>query len=228
MSQPLEFEFAVEGVDHPVGALLLRPEAARAILVFAHGAGAGMTHAFMEAAAEALASQGIATLRYNFPFMEAGRRFPDRPPRLLATVRAAVAEATRVAPGLPIVAGGKSMGGRMTSLAQAEAPLPGVRGLAFFGFPLHPPKKPSIDRADHLSWVQQPMLFLQGTRDTFAPQASLESVIQQLDTARVHWIEGADHSFDVLRSSGRSAEGVLSEATTEFCSWADGVIAAEG
>lgn len=217
-------QFDVEGVDHPVGALFVRPPHASHILVLAHGAGAGMDHTFMEAAAEVLASRAIATLRYNFPFMEAGRRFPDRAPRLVATVRAAVAKAAHLAPDLPILSGGKSMGGRMTSLAQADSPLPGVRGLVFFGFPLHPPRKPGLDRAKHLAGIGVPMLFLQGTRDAFAPQERLTSVLQPLGTASAQWLAGADHGFHVLKRSGRTDEGVLGEAADGLRAWTDGLI----
>src|SRR3954454_2755421 len=151
-----------------VSALLLRPDHARACFVFAHGAGAGMTHPSMEVVASGLCDRGIATLRYQFPYMEKGSKRPDAPAIAHAAVRAAVAEAARCCAGLPLIAGGRSFGGRMTSQAQAIAPLAGVRGLAFLGFPLHPPGKPSIERATHLSGVKIPMLFLQGTRDDFA------------------------------------------------------------
>lgn len=154
--------------EEQVSSLLLRPPQAKALYLFAHGAGAGMTHKAMESNAQGLAKRGIATLRYQFPYMEKGSRRPD-PPRIAhAAVRAAAAEAARLAPGLPLYAGGRSFGGRMTSQAQAEAPLPGVLGLAFLGFPLHPAGKPSDERAAHLSDVTVPMLFLQGTRDALA------------------------------------------------------------
>lgn len=227
MTRAKRLEFAVEGVDHPVGALFLRPAKARRILVLAHGAGAGMEHTFMQSVADALAEAGMATLRYDFPYMHAGRRFPDRPPRLLATVRAAVSHAASCAPGLPILAGGKSMGGRMTSLAHAEAPLQGVRGLVFFGFPLHPPKKPGTERAAHLSQVRTPMLFLQGTRDAFAPRERLTPVVRALETAQVHWLEGADHGFYVLKSSGRTDEELRAEAIGAVRAWADATLGAE-
>src|SRR3954471_2978159 len=163
-----------------VSALLLRPENARACLVLARGAGAGMSHPFMETVATGLCERGIATLRYQFPYMEKGSKRPDPPAVAHGAVRAPVAEAARRCPGLPLVAGGKSFGGRMTSQAQALAPLPGVRGLLFLGFPLHPAGKPSIERATHLSDVKIPMLFLQGTRDELADISLLKPVIERL------------------------------------------------
>jgi predicted alpha/beta-hydrolase family hydrolase len=168
------------GKPGAVSALLLRPEAPRACFVFAHGAGAGMTHAFMEAFANGLSERGIASLRYQFPYMEKGSKRPDPPAIAQAAVRAAVAKAAESFPGLALIAGGKSFGGRMTSQAQAAAPLPGVRGLAFVGFPLHPAGKPSTDRADHLAEIDIPMLFLQGTRDGLAEAALIEPVVQRL------------------------------------------------
>src|SRR5213595_3344755 len=159
-----------------VSGLLLRPKDARLLYVLAHGAGAGMRHPFLESISQRLAEQGIATLRYQFPYMERRSRRPDPPAVAAATVRAAVAEAARIAPDLPLVAGGKSFGGRMTSTAQAEEPLPGVRGLVFLGFPLHPPGRPDDKRAEHLAHVQVPMLFLQGDRDEFADLKLLEPV----------------------------------------------------
>ena len=160
--------FVATPAKSPVSALLMRPQEARWLLVFGHGAGAGMRHRFMEAMSARLFAAGIATFRYQFAYMEAGSRRPDPRPTLLATVRAAVDAAQRAAPDLPLLAGGKSMGGRMSSLAAAEAPLPGVRGLVFFGFPLHPAGRPSTERADHLEQVDVPMLFLQGERDQLA------------------------------------------------------------
>src|SRR5204863_3850727 len=193
-----------------VSGLLLRPDGARLLYVLAHGAGAGMRHPFLEVVAQRLAERSIATLRYQFPYMEQRGRRPDPPAVAAATVRAAVIEAARVAPGLPLVAGGKSFGGRMTSTAAAEAPLPGVRGLVFLGFPLHPPGQPGIGRAEHLDRVTVPMLFLQGTRDTFAQLPLLEPVIARLKPrATLHLIDGGDHSFKVPKSSGRTAEDVM-------------------
>src|ERR1700728_3243246 len=172
---PQTLEIAV-GKAATVSALLIRPAHARACFVFAHGAGAGMAHSFMENVAAGLGERGVASLRYQFPYMEKASRRPDPPAVAHAAVRAAVAEAGRACPGLPLIAGGKSFGGRMTSQAQASAPLSGVRGLAFVGFPLHPAGKPSIDRAEHLAKVDLAMLFLQGTRDALAEVTLIEPV----------------------------------------------------
>jgi uncharacterized protein len=203
-----------------VSALLMRPAQARACFVFAHGAGAGMTHLFMEAFAAGLCERGIATLRYQFPYMEKGSKRPDPPALAQATVRAAVAEAARCCQGLPLIAGGKSFGGRMTSQAQASSPLAGVRGLAFAGFPLHPAGKPSSDRARHLADVHVPMLFLQGTRDAFAEVALIEPVVKRLgQAATLHLVEGADHSFHVLARSGRNDGDVMREILDAFAGW---------
>jgi predicted alpha/beta-hydrolase family hydrolase len=208
----------------PVSALLLRPDAPRACFVFAHGAGAGMTHSFMEAFASGLGERGIASLRYQFPYMEKGGKRPDPPAVAQPAVRAAVAEAARSFPGLALIAGGKSFGGRMTSQAQAAAPLPGVRGLAFVGFPLHPAGKPSTDRADHLAKVDIPMLFLQGSRDTLAEVALIAPVVKRLGPrASLHLVDGADHSFHVLARSGRNDHEVLDEILDAFASWADAI-----
>lgn len=213
-----ERRIATDGGD--VGALWLRPRGAVAVLALAHGAGAGMRHPFMENLAGALADYGVATLRYQFPYMEAGRGYPDRPPRLLATVRAAVSEARRLARGLPVLAGGKSMGGRMTSQAAAEGSGLAVRGLIFFGFPLHPPKKPGIARAAHLAATDLPMLFLQGTRDALADLELLTPVCHQLGSrATLHEVAGADHGFAVLKRSGRDAAGVMTELATTTSAW---------
>jgi uncharacterized protein len=218
-----ELRFGVEGGDE-LSALLMRPEKARWLMVLAHGAGAGMSHPFMAKLAEELSGVGVATLRYQFPYMEERRRVPDAPAVLTATVRAAVRAAAKAAPGLPLLAGGKSMGGRMTSQAAAESPLDGVRGLVFFGFPLHPPGRPGTKRADHLAKVTAPMLFLQGTRDTFADLKLLRPVCARLGSrATLHVIETADHSFHVLKSSGRTDEQVLRELAETVASWADGI-----
>ena len=184
--------------EETVSGLFLRPEGAKALYLFAHGAGAGMTHKAMESCAQGLADRGIATLRYEFPYMEKGSNRPDRPPVAHAAVRAAATEATKVAPDLPMFAGGRSFGGRMTSQAQALAPLPAVLGLAFLGFPLHPAGKPGIDRADHLADVQIPMLFVSGSRDALAELDLLRPAVAKLgDRATLHIVDGADHSFRV-------------------------------
>jgi uncharacterized protein len=204
-----------------VSALLMRPGDARVCYVFAHGAGAGMTHAFMTEAAEGLAARGIATLRYQFPYMEKGGKRPDPPAVAHAAVRGAVAEATRACPGLPLIAGGKSFGGRMTSQAQAKAPLPGVFGLAFFGFPLHAAGKPSSERADHLADVRIPMLFLQGSADKLAQVDLLKPVLKKLGArATLHLVDAADHSFHVPKRSGRGDREVMAEILDAFAAWA--------
>ena len=224
MSAAQELKITV-GTTGVVSALLVRPEKARACFVLAHGAGAGMRHASMEAIAAGLAERGIATLRYQFPYMEKGSKRPDPPAVAHAAVRAAVAEAAKVCVGLPLFAGGKSFGGRMTSQAQAKAPLDGVRGLAFFGFPLHPAGEPSADRAAHLADVKIPMLFLQGTRDALAESSLLKPVIKGLGSRAVlHRAEGADHSFHVLKSSGRNDREVLSEILDAFAEWVNAIM----
>jgi uncharacterized protein len=202
-----------------VSALLERPDAARFALTFAHGAGAGMEHAFMESACLALAARGVATLRYQFPYTEAGKRRPDPPRVLHDTVRAACATAAAHLPGLPLFAGGKSMGGRMTSQASAIAPLAGVRGLVFFGFPLHPAGESSVKRADHLREVREPMLFLQGDRDDLADLALLTPILDTLPLATLHVLRGADHGFAVLKRSGRTADEVLAELAERAAEW---------
>jgi len=203
-----------------VSGLLLRPADARLLYVLAHGAGAGMRHPFLEAISQRLAEQGIATLRYQFRYMEQRSRRPDPPAVAAATVRAAVAEAARLAPGLPLVAGGKSFGGRMTSTAQAEEPLPGLRGLVFLGFPLHPPGRPDDKRAEHLARVTIPMLFLQGTRDEFADLELLRPVVKRLgDRAALHLVESGDHSFKVPKKSGRSEGDVMGELARAIVTW---------
>jgi len=214
-------KFQIEiGKAGSVSALLDRPPKARACFVFAHGAGAGMTHPFMETVASGLGERGIATLRYQFPYMEKGSKRPDAPPIAQAAVRAAVAEAGRRCPGLPLIAGGKSFGGRMTSQAQATAPLDGVHGLAFLGFPLHPAGKPSSDRAKHLADIKIPMLFVQGTRDSLAELKLLEPVVKKLGpTATLHRVEGADHSFHVPARSGRNDREVMNEILDAFAAW---------
>jgi predicted alpha/beta-hydrolase family hydrolase len=203
-----------------VSALLLRPADTRFLYVFGHGAGAGMQHRFMEAASARLAEHGTATLRYQFPYMEAGSRRPDSRSTLLTTVRAAVACAADAAPDLPLLAGGKSMGGRMTSLAAAEAPLPGVRGLVFFGFPLHSAGRPSTERAAHLEQVALPMLFLQGDRDQLADLELLGPICGRFsERMTLHVVPTADHSFHVLKRSGRTDEEVLDELARTVAAW---------
>jgi predicted alpha/beta-hydrolase family hydrolase len=205
-----------------VPGLLELPGDARAAYVLAHGAGAGMEHAFMAAMAQGLAGRGIATLRYQFPYMARGAKRPDAPATAQATVRAAVGEAARRLPGLPLFAGGKSFGGRMTSQAQAASPLYGVRGLVFLGFPLHPAGKPSTDRAKHLADVGLPMLFLQGTRDTLADPGSIRRVTSALGAlATLAVIEGADHGFHVLVRSGRSDAQVQAEMLDAIAAFVD-------
>ncbi|MBI3004665.1 MAG: dienelactone hydrolase family protein [Ignavibacteriales bacterium] len=203
-----------------VSAILMLPDNAKALLVLAHGAGAGMRQKFLEAISHKLAEHGIGTFRYQFPYMEQGGKRPDPKPVIYATVRSAVETAAKLAPGLPLFAGGKSFGGRMTSSAAAEEPLPHVRGIVFLGFPLHPPGKPSIERAEHLSRVTVPMLFLQGTRDDFAEMSLLKPVVDKLGKfATLHVIDGADHSFHVLKSSGKTDGDVLSDLARMTHQW---------
>src|SRR5882762_3897134 len=216
-----KFQIAI-GKAGSVSALLDRPPKARACFVFSHGAGAGMTHPFMETVASGLGERGIATLRYQFPYMEKGSKRPDPPAVAQAAVRAAVAEAAKRCAGVPLLAGGKSFGGRMTSQAQAASPLAGVKGLAFFGFPLHPAGKPSTDRAKHLSDIKIPMLFLQGTRDSLAELPLLEPVVKGLGPlATLHLAGEADHSFHVLARSGRNDGEVMNEVLDAFANWVD-------
>ena len=203
-----------------VSGILLRPTDSRALYVMAHGAGAGMRHRFMEAVAQSLATRGVATLRYQFPYVEAGGRRPDPPGVLEATVRAAVATARESAPDLPLVAGGKSLGGRMTSNAMARRSLEGVLGLDFLGFPLHPAKQPGVTRAEHLARVESPMLFLQGTRDALADLGLITSVCSSLGPrATLHVVDGADHSFSVLKRSGRGDGEVMEELSVAVTEW---------
>jgi uncharacterized protein len=201
-------------------ALMQVPPGAAALYVFAHGAGAGMQHAGMACVADALAGAGVATLRYQFPYMERGSKRVDAPPVAHAAVRAAVAEARWRFPSLPLFAGGRSFGGRMTSQAQALAPLDCVRGLAFVAFPLHPAGKPGIERAAHLADVAVPMLFLQGTRDDLADLALLRSVVEPLGPrATLHVVDDADHSFHVRASSGRKDADVVLELARTMSAW---------
>ena len=209
-------------VDHSqsVTGLFQMPNHASACYVLAHGAGAGMTHPFMAAVADGLRSRGVATLRYQFPYMEHGSKRPDRPALAHATVRAAVAAAVRLAPSLPLFAGGKSFGARMTSQAQGEAPLEEVRGLAFLGFPLHPAGKPSDERAAHLAKVRIPMLFLQGSRDALADPEILARVLRSLPAdVTLRMIEHADHSFHVPKSSGTTDQAVMEGLLDTLAAW---------
>jgi len=208
-----------------VSGLLMRPPGARWLYVLAHGAGAGMRHPFLEAIAQRLAERDIATLRYQFPYMEQRARRLDPPALAAAAVRAAVMEAARAAPGVPLVAGGKSFGGRMTSTAQASEPLPAVRGLVFLGFPLHPPGRLGNERAEHLARVQVPMLFLQGTRDDFADLKLLRPVVKRLGTrATLHLVDGGDHSFRVLKRTGRTDVDVMGELVGAIVEWMGGIM----
>jgi predicted alpha/beta-hydrolase family hydrolase len=203
-----------------VSGLLDQPLGCKFCLVLAHGAGAGMEHPWMASLATALAVRGVATLRYQFPYMERHSKRPDAPALCHATVRAAVAAAQELVPGAALIAGGKSFGGRMTSQAQASAPLSGVRGLVFFGFPLHPTDKPSIARGAHLSKLAIPLLFLQGTRDALADLKLLQPVVTGLQHATLKTLEAADHSFHVLVRSGRTDEQVQEEMLDAFLGWA--------
>ena len=221
MSAAERLRFRASRSAGEVSALVTRPEGARAMLVLAHGAGAGMEHAFMQALAASLATRGVASFRYQFPYTERGSKRPDPPALLEATVRSAALAAADIAGPLPLLAGGKSMGGRMTSQAAAKEPLDGVRGIAFFGFPLHAIGKPGNERAGHLNDVDVPMLFLQGSRDRLAQLELLEPVIRNLGRrATLHVVEGADHSFHVPARSGRTDADVLDELARTTAEWA--------
>jgi predicted alpha/beta-hydrolase family hydrolase len=220
-----ELRFVVSEKAGQVTALLRRPRDARCLLVLGHGAGAGMRHAFLEDVSERLAQRAIATLRYQFPYAERGGRRPDPRPVLLASVRAAVSTAAKEAGDLPLLAGGKSMGGRMTSLAASESALPGVRGLVFLGFPLHPAGRPSGERGEHLGDVSAPMLFLQGTRDRLADLTLLRPLCRRLGSrTTLHIVEGGDHSFHVLKRSGRTDDEVQDEIAATLARWAGPLI----
>ena len=209
--------------DESVSGLFLRPPDAKALYLFAHGAGAGMTHKAMAGNAEGLAERGIATLRYNFPYMEKGSKRPDSPKVAHAAVRAAASKAVELAPELPLFAGGRSFGGRMTSQTQAGDPLPGVRGLIFLGFPLHPAGKPGIDRAAHLAKVRVPMLFVSGTRDALAELDLLRPVVASLGShAKIHLVDQADHSFKVAAKSGRTNADAEAEVLDAVARWISG------
>ena len=215
-----ELRVSVEG-RATVSAIVTLPQKATHLFVLAHGAGAGMRHPFMERMTQHLAASGIAALRYQFPYTEAGRKRPDTPALLQATVRAAVSAGESF--GLPLIAGGKSMGGRMTSQAAAESPLPRVRGLVFLGFPLHPPGVRAASRGEHLARVRLPMLFLQGTRDKLAELDLLTPLIRTIERATLLVIDGADHGFHVPRSSGRTDDDALVEMASAVASWAASV-----
>ncbi|MCS3761667.1 alpha/beta hydrolase family protein [Bradyrhizobium centrosematis] len=216
-----ELKLDIERVG-TVSAILTQPDKARACYVLAHGAGADMRHSFMAKTAQGLADRGIATFRFNFPYMEEKKGRPDQPAVAHAAIRAAVAEAAKLCPGVSLIAGGKSFGGRMTSQAQSKAPLPEVKGLAFLGFPLHAAKKPSSERAEHLAGIAIPMLFLQGTRDELADLGHLRPVIASLGAkATLHEVEGGDHSFAVLKKSGRTNDEALTEVLDTLAAWID-------
>jgi hypothetical protein len=201
-------------------ALLERPADARWLYVLAHGAGAGMRHPFLQDIARALAARAVATLRWEFPYMAAGKARPDAPAVAEAAVRGAWTSAAALVPGLPRFAGGKSFGGRMTSRAHAAEALPELRGLAFLGFPLHPPDRPGIERAEHLAGARGPLLFLQGTRDELAPLPRLRPVVAKLGRrAKLHVVDGADHGFDVLARSGRTHDEVIEELASTIAAW---------
>ncbi|WP_439359054.1 alpha/beta hydrolase family protein [Bradyrhizobium sp. DASA03007] len=222
-SKTTELKLDIERIGM-VSAILTIPAHARACYVLAHGAGADMRHAFMEKVAAGLAERGIATFRFNFPYMEEKKGRPDQPAVAHAAIRAAVAEAARLCPGITLIAGGKSFGGRMTSQAQSKAALPDVKGLAFLGFPLHADKKPSSERAEHLAGIAIPMLFLQGTRDGLADLGYLRPVIEKLGPkATLHQVEAGDHSFAVLKKSGRTNDEALTEVLDTLAAWIDGL-----
>jgi predicted alpha/beta-hydrolase family hydrolase len=219
ITEAVERRLRVSG-EVEVSTLLVSPARPRVLYVLAHGAGAGMRHAFMEAMAQRLVARGIATLRYEFPYAERGSRRIDSEPLLLDTVRAAVAMGREEAGGVTLIAGGKSMGGRMTSRAAAAEPLAGVAGLAFLGFPLHPAGQPGVKRSEHLAKVGVPMLFLQGTRDTLADLMLLRPMVHKLGPrATLHVVEHADHMFHVLKRSGRSDEIVMHELADTIATW---------
>lgn len=215
-----EIQFGVNEKAGAVSGLLLKPEAAQALLVLAHGAGAGMRHRFLEQAAVKLAAAGVATLRYQFPYMEKRVKRPDSEAVLVETVLAALLVARKVAGDLPIFVGGKSMGGRMSSLAAARQPLEDVRGLIFFGFPLHAAGRPGAERGEHLADIDVPMLFLQGSRDTLADLKLLKPLCSTLaDRAELFVVKGGDHSFHVLKSLGRSDDEVLDDVVKKTAEW---------
>src|SRR5262245_243416 len=219
MNDARQVTITIDG-GQTVSGLLQKPHEATAACILAHGAGAGMNHPFLSEVSRGLAKAGVATLRYQFPYMERGSRSPDKPKVAQATVRAAAGEAARLMPDLPLFAGGKSFGGRMTSQAQSESPMTGVHGLFFLGFPLHAPGRPSDERGGHLSDVRVPMLFLQGTRDDFADLGLLEALVERLGKqATLRLIPEADHSFRVPARTGRKAPEILAELTSALAAW---------
>lgn len=227
MTEATDLRLHISATIGDVAAFLLRPPDAWLLYVLAHGAGSGMRHHFLETMSASLAALGVATLRYQFPYMEAGRARPDVPAVLEASVRAAVIRAGEIVPELPLIAGGKSLGGRMTSGATASRSLERLRGLAFLGFPLHPPGQPDTRRAEHLQRVDIPMLFLQGTRDAFARLDLITEVCGTLEPrATLHLIEGGDHSFGVLKRSGRTSAQVLDELAGAIAQWARALVGA--
>jgi uncharacterized protein len=222
MSEDVRKTTIAVDTEHTVSGLLIAPPRARACYVLAHGAGAGMQHPFLHTVAVELAQRGIATLRYQFPYMEQKKKRPDTPKLAHATVRAAVTEAARLLPDVPLIAGGKSFGGRMTSQAQALSPLSSVGGLVFLGFPLHSPGAPSDERGDHLTDVRIPMLFLQGTRDEFADLSLLRPLVKRLGgQAQLTLFDDADHSFHVPARTGKKDAEVRSEVLDAFATWVD-------
>jgi len=227
MTEPTisELRFSTAPAAGEVSAILIVPHRCRALLVLGHGAGAGMRHRFMDGIAEALSNHGIGTFRYQFPFVEAGKRRPDHAQVLTGTVRAAVAAARELMPDLLLLAGGKSMGGRMTSSAQAVSSLAGVRGIVFFGFPLHRPGDASDARADHLRDVTVPMLFVQGTRDRLAEEERMRAVVASLeDLAAISIVPDGDHGFDVLKRTGKTTEEVYDDMAAAVRGWTDTIL----
>jgi uncharacterized protein len=225
MTEATDLRLEISDPIGEVSAFLLRPPDAWLLYVLAHGAGAGMRHPFLDTISAALAARGVATFRYQFPYMEAGRGRPDVPAVLEATVRAAISKASEIVPELPVIAGGKSLGGRMSSGAAAAEPLERVKGLAFLGFPLHPPGQPGTRRADHLERADIPMLFLQGTRDAFARLDLITGVCRSLGPrATLHVVDGADHSFGVLKRTGRTPDQVLDQLAGTIVGWARALV----
>ncbi len=215
-----ELKLSVSPEKGDVSALLCRPDRAIALLVLGHGAGANMHHPHMCSLAAALYQRNVATLRYNFPFLEDGRKGRDSRSITYRTIRTAVAKGKQIAGGIPLLAGGHSFGGRMTSMAQVDSPLVGIRGLVFFSFPLHPPGKPGVERAEHLASIRYPMLCISGTRDTLASQVLLSAVVAKLGSlCKLHYLETADHSFKILKRQRPAGEDVYAEAAGVVSEW---------